>query len=329
MRFDAGLTSATSSLGRATVGTLIATSSFTAPYTGLLQGNGSSAVTAITDSSTVGQVLRVTGSSAYAWGALNLASSNAVTGNLPIGNGGTNSNATPSTNALMYYNGTGIVGTTSNPLYVTALNSASQSTASGFGTSTPWALLSINPNGITGPAFAVGSTSATYFLINNGGNVGISTTSPKALVSINAPAGTPSFMVGSSTQTTFSIDDGVAIFWGNISFPIASSSAAAATYTVNWSQGSTQRFILNQNSQIVLNSTSSNPADGASYKLKICQDPTGGRTLTFITPGQLRWWNGTTSISTAANTCTWIGMIYDAFAGHYDVVASSTGVLLR
>lgn len=54
--------------------------------TGLLQGNGTSAFTAITDSSTVGQVLRVTGASAYGWGALDLADGDALTGLLPDGN---------------------------------------------------------------------------------------------------------------------------------------------------------------------------------------------------------------------------------------------------
>lgn len=54
--------------------------------TGLLQGNGTSAVTAITNSTTVGQVLRVTGSNTYAWGALDLADGDAVTGVLPAAN---------------------------------------------------------------------------------------------------------------------------------------------------------------------------------------------------------------------------------------------------
>jgi len=54
--------------------------------TGLLQGNGTSAVTAITNSSTVGQVLRVTGASTYAWGALDLADTDAITGDLPFAN---------------------------------------------------------------------------------------------------------------------------------------------------------------------------------------------------------------------------------------------------
>ena len=54
--------------------------------TGLLQGNGTSAFTTITNSSTIGQVLRVTGASTYAWGALNLANGDAITGDLPYAN---------------------------------------------------------------------------------------------------------------------------------------------------------------------------------------------------------------------------------------------------
>ena len=57
--------------------------------TGILQGNGTSAVTAITNSTTVGQTLRVTGSNTYAFGALDLADADAVTGVLPYANGGT------------------------------------------------------------------------------------------------------------------------------------------------------------------------------------------------------------------------------------------------
>ena len=57
--------------------------------TGLLQGNGTSAITGISNSSTVGQVLRVTGASTYAWGSLDLADGDAITGTLPTANGGT------------------------------------------------------------------------------------------------------------------------------------------------------------------------------------------------------------------------------------------------
>ena len=57
-----------------------------ATITGLMQGNGTGAVTGITNSSTVGQVLRTTGASTYAWGAVDLADGDAITGNLPVAN---------------------------------------------------------------------------------------------------------------------------------------------------------------------------------------------------------------------------------------------------
>ena len=51
----------------------------------------------------------------------------------------------------------------------------------GIGTSTPWAKLSIDaPAGVN--SFAIGSSTATYFLVNSSGNVGIGTTSPNGLL---------------------------------------------------------------------------------------------------------------------------------------------------
>ncbi|MES2409099.1 MAG: tail fiber domain-containing protein [Patescibacteria group bacterium] len=41
----------------------------------------------------------------------------------------------------------------------------------GVGSTTPWGQLSVNPNGITGPSFVVGSSTATQFVVTNGGNV--------------------------------------------------------------------------------------------------------------------------------------------------------------
>ena len=54
----------------------------------------------------------------------------------------------------------------------------------GIGTSTPYGLLSINPNGITGPSFVIGSSTATNFIVTNTGNVGIGTTTPDAKLTI-------------------------------------------------------------------------------------------------------------------------------------------------
>jgi hypothetical protein len=45
----------------------------------------------------------------------------------------------------------------------------------GVATSVPWAQLSVNPNGIAGPSFVVGSSTKTDFMVTNGGNVAIGT----------------------------------------------------------------------------------------------------------------------------------------------------------
>lgn len=54
--------------------------------TGIMQGNGTLAVTGIANSSTVGQILRVIGASTYGWGALDLDDLDAFTGTLPTAN---------------------------------------------------------------------------------------------------------------------------------------------------------------------------------------------------------------------------------------------------
>ncbi|MBU6390407.1 hypothetical protein KGQ31_02570, partial [Patescibacteria group bacterium] len=54
----------------------------------------------------------------------------------------------------------------------------------GIGTTSPWAALSINPDNLSGPSFAVGSSAATNFIVLKNGNVGIGTTSPSQALSV-------------------------------------------------------------------------------------------------------------------------------------------------
>ena len=136
--------------------------------TGLLQGNGTSAFTALTDSSTVGQILRVTGASTYAWGALNLADTDAITGDLPFANlaqvsansvlgnitSATSDAASIATSSLFQWTGTGQVVRGTSPTLVTpALG-------------TPSALVGTN---ITGTAASLTAGLATA-LAANGAN---------------------------------------------------------------------------------------------------------------------------------------------------------------
>ena len=65
-------------------------------------------------------------------------------------------------------------------LHATSSTASFFTGALGIGTTSPWGLLSVNPDGISGPAFVVGSSTATNFIVTNGGNVGIGTAAPTA-----------------------------------------------------------------------------------------------------------------------------------------------------
>ncbi|MFC1802164.1 tail fiber domain-containing protein, partial [Patescibacteria group bacterium] len=51
----------------------------------------------------------------------------------------------------------------------------------GVASTTPWGLLSINPDGISGPSLVIGSSTKTDFIVTNEGNVGIGTTTTNIL----------------------------------------------------------------------------------------------------------------------------------------------------
>lgn len=98
--------------------------------TGLLQGNGTSAFTVVTNSSTVGQVLRVTGAAAYGWGALDLADGDAVTGLLPVANLAGHPTTTTD-NAAVRFDGT--AGNTQNSALLIADTTGGLSRSGGGG----------------------------------------------------------------------------------------------------------------------------------------------------------------------------------------------------
>ncbi len=62
--------------------------------------------------------------------------------------------------------------------------------AIGVASSTPWGLLSVNPDALSGvPQFVVGSSTATNFIVADNGNIGIRTTNPQELLHIVADSG--------------------------------------------------------------------------------------------------------------------------------------------
>ncbi len=73
----------------------------------------------------------------------------------------------------------------------------------GIATTTPWGLLSVNSNGLTGgaPSFVIGSSTATSLIVTNGGNVGIGTSTPWGkLTVVGGDHSFPSFLVATTSN---------------------------------------------------------------------------------------------------------------------------------
>ncbi len=88
----------------------------------------------------------------------------------------------------------GSPGNTPNPYYYFSDGSV------GIGTSSPWAQLSVNPDGITGPAFAIGSSTGTSFVVTNAGNTGIGVLSPSYRLDVDAADGARRINIGSANN---------------------------------------------------------------------------------------------------------------------------------
>jgi len=170
--------------------------------------------------------------------------------------------------------------------------------------------------------------------------VGIGTTTPYAKLSVVGETVSSYFTATSTTASSIFqgslIVQGAATtsdLWvnGTFAIPWASTTGPGLYQEIIWGGATTSqvRFVLSGNTNIEMNSTSSKPVDGGRYITKFCQDATGGRTLTWINPVGIRWSDGTTTISSTANSCSYIGWIYDSLYRRYAGIASSTGVMER
>lgn len=155
--------------------------------TGILQGNGT-AISGITDSSTVGQVLRVTGASTYAWGALNLASANAITGNLPV----TSLNSGTSAGVTTFWRGDGTWSVPAGAGDVVGPASATDNAVARFDLTTG----KIIQNSVVIIADTTGVISGTQGITLSGsssGTLAIKTPAAAGSNTLTLPAGTTDF----------------------------------------------------------------------------------------------------------------------------------------
>lgn len=125
------------------------------------------------------------------------------TGTLAIANGGTNATSF-NLNSPIWFDGTRLVSTSTEPWYVGSLIATSTNKASGFGTTSPWAYFSINPTaGVGTPRFVVGSSTATNLIVSGAGNIGIGTTTPLSLFSVGTAGN------GFRVDTTGTVQEGI------------------------------------------------------------------------------------------------------------------------
>lgn len=75
----------------------------------------------------------------------------------------------------------------------------------GIGSSTPWGLFSINPNGITGPVFAIGSSSNTLYRLDSSGSATSTNAFGVATFVINAGSTTGPILTVQATSSMISL----------------------------------------------------------------------------------------------------------------------------
>ncbi len=176
--------------------------------TGILQGHDASAFTAVADSSTIGQILRVTGAATYGWGALDLADTDAITNDLPFAN-------------LTQGTARSVLGVTGNS---TADNASIQSGSAGqvlnsTATAALWTATPTITTSITSPLIIGGTATSSTLILESTSGAGATD-----LIS---------FKTGSQSER-WRIDTNGNWSSGNFASPVGQFSATA---TVNVNQG--------------------------------------------------------------------------------------------
>lgn len=157
----------------------------------------------------------------------------------------------------------------------------------------------------------LGSGTASTTLSGNGSGVGIGSTTPFARLGISGLNGTNALLVATSTGTAFIIDSqgrlGVGTTSPNVALDVVGAiisreyaANGGATITIDWSKSTQQRVTLSQAGHTI---NFTNVQAGGGYRLIVCQDNAGGRTVT--TWDSINIWAGNTAptLTSTGNKC--------------------------
>ena len=104
---------------------------------------------------------------------------------------------------------------------------------------------------------------------------------------------------------------------GQLSTGFASSTTSGATVTIDWNNGNNQGFLLDANTTF----TFTGGRIGGKYLLKLRQDATGSRTVTW--PTSVIWSGGTApTLTTTANKNDFIGFAFMSTTSYYGLANS-------
>jgi hypothetical protein len=193
----------------------------------------------------------------------------------------------------------------------------------GVATSSPWGLLSVNPNGILGPSFVVGSSTATNFIIDSGGRVGIGTTSPYSLLTIykaGATAANSPQLVLSASSTVSNLGN----FLNN--WAIGTDSADGGKFKISSSTviGTNDRFVIDGNGRIGIGTTSPSQLLAVQGNTLISGNITSVANITATGTVTLSGASGSLVLSGTTN-CNGLGTNSTGAASCY-IMATSTSV---
>ncbi len=117
------------------------------------------------------------------------------------------------------------------------------------------------------------------------------------------------------TQDQFSINKGIDVTAGTITFDEVAHGAIGTTETIDWTAGQKHSVTLDENTTLTFTA----PAGPCNLLLKFLQDGTGTNTVTFPT---VRWPNGggAPTISAGANDVDIVSFYYDG-TSYFGVVS--------
>ena len=271
---------------------------------------------------TTGQVLRSTGTAGAeaTWGALNLASTSAVTGTLAVGNGGTGT-TTLASNGILYGNGSGAVQVTasaaSSVLVTNGSNTPSLSTTLPSALTIPGALLTASPQ-LTTPKIADSAGGQFY-------NFAVSNLTADRTVTLPLLAADDTFVFANFTQTlnnktlvgaNLSLDDTGSAF--NLSLVSTSSPTMTADRSLIFNVQDSNRTVSLAGNLTLAGSLSTSGANALTLTT------TGSTNVTLPTTGTLATLAGTETLTNKTITSGRYNQLLDT-GGNAELIFTATG----